>query len=71
VEFRVRHHGNMARIEVPATDIEKIASEDTRQEIVDRLKELGFQYISLDLQGFRSGSLNETLSEEEKKINQL
>jgi uncharacterized protein len=66
VEFRVRHHGHMARIEVPAADIEKITSEDIRQEIVKSIKALGFQYISLDLQGFRSGSLNETLSEDEK-----
>jgi uncharacterized protein len=66
VEFRVRHHGNIARIEVPAADIEKIISESIRQEIVERIKELGFQYISLDLQGFRSGSLNEMLSEKEK-----
>ena len=61
VEFRVRHHGNVARIEVSAGDIERIVSEATRQEIVKRLKDLGFQYISLDLQGFRSGSLNEVL----------
>jgi uncharacterized protein len=66
VEFRVRHHGKIARIEVPAADIEKVVSESLRQKIVERMKELGFQYISLDLQGFRSGSLNETLSEDEK-----
>ncbi|MEN8126937.1 MAG: ATP-dependent sacrificial sulfur transferase LarE [Planctomycetota bacterium] len=66
VEFRVRHHGTIARIEVPATDIKKVVSESTRREIVERIKALGFQYISLDLQGFRTGSLNETLSEEEK-----
>jgi len=68
VEFRVRHHGNIARIEVPAGDIKRIASETTRQQIVKSLKGLGFQYISLDLQGFRSGSLNETLTEDEKNI---
>ena len=54
--------------EVPAADIEKITSEAIRQEIVKNIKALGFQYISLDLQGFRSGSLNETLSEDEKVI---
>ncbi len=67
VEFRVRHHGNIARIEVPAGDFERIVSEATRQKIVKRFKNFGFQYISLDLQGFRSGSLNETLTEDEKK----
>lgn len=66
VEFRVRHHGTIARVEVPSADIERITSASIRQKVVDRLKELGFQYISLDLQGFRSGSLNETLSEDEK-----
>lgn len=66
VEFRVRHHGNMARIEVPARDIEKIVSESVRLQIVENLKNLGFQYVSLDLQGFRSGSLNEALFEDEK-----
>lgn len=66
VEFRVRHHGNIARIEVPADDIHKITSKIIRHKIVEHLKELGFQYVSLDLQGFRSGSLNEMLSEDEK-----
>ena len=66
VQFRVRHHGKLARIEVPADQIEKIASQSTRQKITEKLKSLGFQYITLDLQGFRSGSLNESLSEDEK-----
>jgi uncharacterized protein len=68
VEFRVRHHGPVARIEVPIKDINKIVAEPSRQHIVEKIKSLGFQYISLDLQGFRSGSLNETLSETDKKI---
>jgi len=66
VEFRVRHHGKIARIEVPPVDILKIAAPAIREKIVDHFKKIGFQYISLDLQGFRSGSLNETLSEDEK-----
>ena len=66
VEFRVRHHGSIARIEVPGEEIEKIASESIRQQIVDPFRNIGFQYISLDLQGFRSGALNEMLSEEDK-----
>lgn len=66
VEFRVRHHGNIARIEVPPKDICKIADLPIREKIVEKIKLLGFQYVSLDLQGFRSGSLNETLSEDEK-----
>lgn len=66
VEFRVRHHGKIARIEVPTNDIETIISEPVRREIIEKIKPLGFQYIALDLQGFRSGSLNESLSEDEK-----
>ena len=66
VEFRVRHHGKIARIEVPPNDISKIADASIREIILEKIKLLGFQYISLDLQGFRTGSLNEMLSEEDK-----
>jgi uncharacterized protein len=66
-EFRVRHHGDIARIEVKDGQIEKLSAKSVRTKIVEKLKELGFKYVSLDMQGFRSGSLNETLSEEEKQ----
>ncbi len=69
VEFRVRHHDTIARIEVHPKDIEKVTAEPTRSQIIDKLKSLGFKYITLDLQGFRTGSLNETLTEEEKQKN--
>lgn len=61
-QARVRYHGDIARIEVPAGDILKLI--DHRSEIVERLKSLGFTYVTLDLQGFRSGSLNEALNKE-------
>ena len=67
VQFRVRIHGEMARIEVPAEDILKIAQPDIREKITEKFKALGFSYVTLDLQGFRSGSMNEILSEAEKK----
>ncbi len=67
VEFRVRHHGNVARIEVLPPDIAKITQSPCREQIIEKFKQIGFQYISLDLQGFRSGSLNESLSEDEKQ----
>ncbi len=67
VEFRVRHHGDIARIEVLPGRIEKIACESVREKIVKKLKSLGFKFVSLDLQGFRSGALNETLTEQEKE----
>lgn len=58
-ELRVRDHGDLARIEVPVTDFERAAS--ARAEIADALRALGFRYVTLDLVGFRSGSLNEVL----------
>ncbi|MFQ6034680.1 MAG: ATP-dependent sacrificial sulfur transferase LarE [Sedimentisphaerales bacterium] len=67
IEFRVRHHDNIARIEVNPQDIKKVATEPLRSRIVDKIKSLGFKFVAVDLQGFRSGSLNEPLSEEEKQ----
>jgi len=67
VEFRVRHHGDMVRIEVPAGEIEKITSKEMRSKITKKLKAIGFKYVTVDLQGFRSGSLNEALTEDEKQ----
>jgi uncharacterized protein len=61
-EFRVRHHDQIARIEVRPDDLTLIVAE--REMIVARFKELGFGYVTLDLQGFRSGSLNEVRHED-------
>lgn len=69
VEFRVRHHDTIARIEVHAEDMEKITTEPTRSQIVEKLKSLGFKFVTIDLQGFRSGSLNELLTEQQKQKN--
>ena len=62
-QVRVRHHGNTARIEVSPEDVEKLAQPEHRTGIVEELKQLGFTYVTLDLQGFRSGSMNEALVE--------
>jgi uncharacterized protein len=67
VEFRVRHHDTMARIEVRPQDVPKLTVEPVRSQVVEKLKSLGFQFVTVDLQGFRSGSLNEALSPEQKK----
>lgn len=67
VEFRVRLHGQSARIEVHPEDIEKIIAQ--RKEIAAKLKSFGFKFGSVDLEGFRSGSLNEMLSKEDKQKN--
>ena len=69
VEFRVRHHDRLARIEVGKEDIEKISTEPIRTKVVEKLKSLGFQFVALDLAGFRSGSLNDMLTKEEKQKN--
>jgi uncharacterized protein len=69
IEFRVRHHDTVARIEVNPEDIEKITTEPARSQIVDKLKSLGFKFVTVDLQGFRSGALNEALSEQQKQKN--
>ncbi len=68
VEFRVRHHDNVARIEVPAEEIGKIAADPVRSSVVEKLKSLGFRFVALDLQGFRSGALNESLTDEQKRL---
>lgn len=67
VEFRVRHHDTIARIEVNPNDIKRITTEPNRSQIIEKIKSLGFKFVTVDLQGFRSGSLNEPLSEEEKR----
>lgn len=60
-EFRVRYHGEIARIEVAQNEIDRLLDRATRDAVVEKFKEVGFHYVSLDLQGFRSGSLNEPL----------
>jgi uncharacterized protein len=60
-QCRVRHHGRLARIEVPPEEVATVTEERRRQELVRGLKELGFAYVTLDLEGYRSGSMNEVL----------
>jgi len=67
VEFRLRHHDTIARIEVHPKDFDKVMAEPARSQIIEKLKSLGFKYVTIDLQGFRSGSLNEALTQEQKR----
>lgn len=60
-QMRVRIHGLLARIEVLPREFPKLMEEHVRQEIYDRLKEYGFSYITVDLIGYRMGSMNEML----------
>jgi uncharacterized protein len=62
-QCRVRHHDKIARIELPREDLARMFLESQHDSIVARLKDLGYAYVTLDLQGFRSGSMNETLGE--------
>ena len=60
-QFRVRVHGDVARIELLPEDFPRFMEDTTRLEIYDRFKEIGFSYVALDIKGYRTGSLNETL----------
>jgi len=62
-QLRVRDHGDLARIEVPLSDVERLASDDLRSKVAAFMRELGFAYVTLDLEGFRSGSMNAVLLE--------
>ncbi len=62
-EVRVRYHrGDHARIEIPLEDLQRLANSPMREQAVQAVQRAGFRYISLDLQGFRSGNLNQLLS---------
>ncbi len=59
--LRVRAYGNTARIEVDIKDIKKIVMDKNRNRIIKKLKQLGFVYLTLDMEGYRTGSMNEVL----------
>jgi uncharacterized protein len=61
-ELRVRFHDTVARLEVPPDDMARLLEPAMRAAIVEELRRLGFVYVAVDLQGFRSGSLNEPLA---------
>ena len=60
-QVRVRIHGMMARIEVLPDEFNKLMQPDVRRNIIISFKQYGFTYVTLDLQGYRTGSMNETL----------
>ena len=66
--FRVRHHDTIARIEVPADQIERLCRPLMREQIVDQLRRIGYTYVTVDLAGYRSGSMNEVLGEADRQI---
>lgn len=60
-QVRVRHHGDIARIEVTKEDFAKLISSDVRETVTTAFKKLGYAYVCLDLEGYRTGSMNEGL----------
>ena len=60
-QFRVRHHDRLARIELPPEEMARLWQDERPAAVVRRFRELGYLYVTLDLQGFRSGSANEAL----------
>ena len=60
-QIRVRHHGNVARIEIEPKDFHILVDGDVRNNVIKFFKSIGYIYITLDLEGFRSGSLNEVM----------
>jgi uncharacterized protein len=60
-QVRVRHYQNLARIEVYPEEMGRLMNGSIREKVVRELRRIGYQYVTLDLQGFRSGSMNEVL----------
>ena len=60
-EFRVRHHDRLVRIEIAPAEMDRALQREVIDELARRFRELGFKYVTLDLEGFRSGSMNEVL----------
>ncbi|MDP8299809.1 MAG: ATP-dependent sacrificial sulfur transferase LarE [Candidatus Tantalella remota] len=61
-QLRVRVHGDIARIEVPKADLPRFLNKGERGKIVKNMKEIGYSYITVDIEGYRTGSMNENLS---------
>jgi len=60
-EFRVRHHDNLVRLEISPAEMDRILDRELIEKLAARFRDLGFKYVTLDLHGFRSGSMNEAL----------
>jgi uncharacterized protein len=66
-QVRVRHHDNIAKIEMLEEDILKLSEEQLRKQVVAYFRQLGYIYVALDLEGYRTGSMNEMLKEDGKR----
>ena len=70
-EFRVRHHDTIARIELGEKELSLFLETGLRNKIVQHFKSLGYKYVTLDLEGYRTGSMNETLSKDQLSLKGL
>jgi len=66
-QLRVRYHGEIARVEVEASELSRFLDEKIRARVITFLKEAGFTYVTLDLQGYRTGAMNEGLTIRQKR----
>ncbi|MHB9026118.1 MAG: ATP-dependent sacrificial sulfur transferase LarE [Armatimonadota bacterium] len=67
-QVRVRYHGEVARIEVLPEEIGRMLEPALRDQVLEQLRALGFKYVTLDLQGYRTGSMNEVLAADNKSL---
>ncbi|MBP7868297.1 MAG: ATP-dependent sacrificial sulfur transferase LarE [Acidobacteria bacterium] len=67
-QYRVRHHGDLCRVEVAPSEVGRFADPGLRDETIRHLRALGYHYVTLDLQGYRAGSLNEALGEGDRLL---
>ena len=61
-QFRVRYHGELVRLEIASDEMEKALTPEMARHFTTIFKKLGFKYVTLDLQGYRQGSMNEVLN---------
>ncbi len=66
VQFRLRHHGNLARIEVSPDELPRALDPEMAERMAAAIKPMGFRWIALDLEGYRTGSLNEALNQSDR-----
>jgi len=66
----VRYHGNLARIETDADGFTRMQDENFRNRLYDTFRKIGFIYVALDIRGYRTGSMNETLTREDRAAKQ-
>jgi uncharacterized protein len=70
-QFRVRHHGEIVRIEIAREELPRALTTGMAREFTAIFKRLGFKFVTLDLEGFRSGSMNQLLNAEELRRNRI